>query len=289
MQTLIFQSLVMGILQGSIYSLIAMGLSLIFGVMKIINFAHGEFLMVSMYASFFLFTFFNIDPYLSIVFTIPFLFAFGALIYWFLIKPILKAPESSQILLTVGIGLILQNLALSLFSLDYRTISLDYAQIKFTLAGAVIGLPYLIAFIISGLVALTLFYVMGETEFGRQIRAAAEDPDAASLVGINVKRVFTLSFGLGIASLAVAGGVLVPLYYTSPEVGALFSLRAFVIVVLGGMGNMTGAFWGGLIIGLVEALGSIIMPGSLAPILTFIVFIALLALRPQGLFGGAKL
>lgn len=289
MSTLIFQTILMGVLQGSIYALIAMGLSLIFGVMKIINFAHGEFLMISMYATFFFFTLFGVNPYISAIATIPILFVFGAVIYWLLIKPILKAQETSQILMTVGVGMVLQNLALSLFSPDYRTISLSYAQSKLTIGDAVIGLPYLIAFIISALTALALFYIMGKTEFGRQIRAASEDRDAASLVGINVNRVFTLSFGLGTACLAVAGTTLVPIYYTSPDVGTLFTLRAFVIVVLGGMGNVMGAFWGGLLIGLIEALGGIIMPGSLAPILTFIVFIALLAFRPQGLLGGAKL
>lgn len=278
------QSAIMGVLQGSIYGLIALGLTLIFGVMKIINFAHGQTLMIAMYLTFFLTTILNVNPYFSIIITVPIMFIFGILLFKGLIQHVLKAEESNQILLTVGIGLVLQNLALMFFSADFRTISNDMTRKAFYFLDMSISYPHVIGFLISAITTIILFWILNRTRLGRQIRSASENEEAAQLVGINVKKIYSISFAIGISCLAISAATLVPIYYTAPDVGTLFTLKAFVIVVLGGLGNFVGALVGGIIIGVVEALGATVIPGSLAPILSFIVFIFILLFRPQGLF-----
>jgi len=282
---LLFQAVVYGLIMGSIYALTASGLTFILGVLKIINLSHGEFLMLAMYSAYYLFTGFGIDPFLSIFITTPLLFFFGGFIFYFFIRPVLKSPVINQVLLTVGISIFLQNLALYLFTPDFRTLDLSYSQKTIHMAKLAIGVPHLIAFVVSMSVTACFYWLLKSTDLGRSIRAAAQNREAAILFGINVDRIYLISFSIGAACLGVAGPLLSTFYYVTPGVGAPFLMTAFVVVILGGMGNFLGAFFGGLLIGLTESVGAIFMPGSLSPIVTFIVLIIVLLLKPEGLFG----
>jgi branched-chain amino acid transport system permease protein len=283
--TALLQAIITGLVMGGIYALVAAGLTLVFGVMRIINVAHGEFLMIAMYGSYFMHSLLGLDPYVSIVIVLPIHFLIGTGYCRLLIFPILSAPEINQVLLTVGVSIFLQNFALLLFTGDFRTILLHYSAIKIPIGPAVMDLPQLIAFLGSVAVTTFLFWLVKFTDLGRWMRAAAQNREAAILSGVDVRGVYLFTFGLGTASVGVAGSLLSGIYYITPDVGWLFLLTAFVVVVLGGMGNFVGALLGGFIIALTEAVGSLFMPIALAPILKFIIFIALLLFRPEGLFG----
>ncbi|MFN8490578.1 MAG: branched-chain amino acid ABC transporter permease [Caldilineaceae bacterium] len=285
---LLAQALVTGILIGGVFALISVGLSLIWGVMRIVNFAHGEFLMVAMYIAYLLAAKAGWDPYLTILITAPALFLLGALIFQTTIRPILTHPSMNQIMLTVGISLILQNLALAIFNADVQTIRTRYTPMIFTLGPAIVRVSQLIAFLGSALAAGLLYWFLQKTDTGRAIRAASQNRDAAVLMGINVERTYLIAFGIGSACLGVAASLITPFYPTSPTVGNFFGLIAYVVVVLGGLGNFPGALIAGLFIGLTENLGAALLPGSLARVLTFGIFILVLLVRPQGLFGGRQ-
>jgi branched-chain amino acid transport system permease protein len=265
--------------------LISIGLTLIWGVMKIINFAHGEFLMIGLYIAYFLVARGGLDPYLTILITTPALFLIGVAIFQVTIKPILRDPPMNQIMLTLGISLILQNLALVIFRADVLSVQTRYQQHVYLLFGGrvVVGLPELIAFGGSIVATLALYYLLRTTDMGRSIRASAQNPHAATLMGIDVRWTYLLAFGLGSASLGIAASLLMPMYYVAPTVGLFLGLIAFVVVVLGGMGNFLGAFIGGLIIGLTENVGAAVLTGSLSRVLTFVVFALFLLFKPQGI------
>jgi len=284
---LLFQAIIYGLIVGSIYALISSGLTFILGVLKIINLAHGEFLMLAMYFAYYLFTGFKLDPFLSIFLVTPLLFFFGAFIFYLFIKPILKSPVINQVLLTIGISIFLQNLALYLFTPDFRTLDLSYSQKTISMGKLPIGVPQFIAFIVSISITLSFYWFLKSTDLGRSIRAAAQNREAAILFGINVDRIYLISFSIGAACLGVAGPLLATFHYVTPTVGLNFLMTAFVVVILGGMGNFLGAFFGGLIIGLTESIGAIFIPGpgSLSPIVTFIFLIVILLYKPEGLFG----
>ena len=285
---LLAQALVTGILIGGVFALLSVGLTLIWGVMRIINFAHGEFLMVGMYIVYFLVAKGGWDPYVTLLISAPALFVVGVAIFRLTIQPILSDPSMNQIMLTLGLSLILQNLALVLFSADPLIVQTTYSRVTFSLGPAVVRVPQLIAFGGSGVAAVLLYWFLQRTDAGRAIRAASQNREAAVLMGIDVQRTYLLAFGIGSACLGVAASLMVPFYYTSPTVGLWFGLVSFVVVVLGGMGNFIGALVGGLIIGLTEAFGAAILPGSLSRVFTFAIFILALLFRPQGLFGGSK-
>ena len=285
---LLTQALVTGILIGGVFALLAVGLTLIWGVMRIINFAHGEFLMIGMYIVYFLVAKQGWDPYVTLLVSVPALFVVGAGIFRLTIQPILAHPSMNQIMLTLGLSLILQNLALVLFRADPLIAQTAYSRITFSLGPAIVRVTQLIAFGGSGLAAVLLYWFLQKTDAGRAIRAASQNREAAVLMGIDVQRTYLLAFGIGSACLGVAASLMVPFYYTSPTVGLWFGLVSFVVVVLGGMGNFMGALVGGLIIGLTEAFGAAILPGSLSRVFTFAIFILALLFRPQGLFGGGR-
>lgn len=285
---LLAQAVVTGLLIGGIFALISVGLTLIWGVMRIINFAHGEFLMIGMYIAFFLTSNLGWDPYWTMVITAPMLFLIGIIIFRITIRPILKDPPMNQIMLTVGLVLILQNLALLFFKADVRVVSTAYTRLNIMLGPVVVRGSQLIAFIGSALAAFALYWFLQRTDTGRAIRAAAQNRDAAALVGVNVRNTYLLAFGVGSASLGIAASLMISFYYVSPTVGAFFGLIAFVVVVLGGMGNFLGALVAGLIIGLTESVGAALLPGSLSRVLTFGIFIVVLLFRPQGIFGGRQ-
>lgn len=286
---LIAQAVVSGLLFGAVYALVAAGLTLILGVMRIFNIAHGEFLMVGMYATFFLNSQLGLDPYLALPVVTLTLFAFGCVMFLLFIKPVLAQSETTQVLLTIGVSIFLQNAALYFFKADTRGVRVPYANIHFTVGPVVASLTELVAFAGSLIVSIGLFVILRRTEFGRSLRAASQNRDAAMLSGINVSTIYLLAFGIGTALLGVTASLLLPLYYVSPNIGTLFLLLAFVVVVLGGMGNFVGALVGGLIIGVTQSVGASFMPGSLASVLTFSLLVLLLLFRPQGIFGRGRI
>jgi branched-chain amino acid transport system permease protein len=279
------QVAVSGLLLGGLYSLIAVGLTLVFGVVRIINFAHGELLMVAMYLTWVLHHYAGMDPYLSVLIVAPVLFLTGMLVQRVFIQPILGSPASMKIFVTVGLSIALQNLALMIFRGDFRTIQTAYSTTVLNVGGLSLSLPRLIAFGVALLLATGFFLFLKYTFTGKALRALAEDREAAALMGIPVKRLFLLAFGLGTGLVGVAGAMLMPIFYAFPTVGHLFGLTAFVVVVLGGMGSMQGAMVGGLIIGVVESFSGVYIAPALKEAVYFSLFILVLLVRPQGLFG----
>ncbi len=295
-QTVFAQAVVSGLLIGGVYSLVAMGLSLVFGVLDIINFAHGALMTIAIYVSYLLFLNQGVDPYLSLFITIPLMFILGVGIQRFAINPVMDAPIHNQLLLTLGIAIIIENLALVFFTGTPRSIELSYARNEFDLGpitldfpvkvfGAVVTLPKLIAFIMALLLAALLYLLIKRTQLGAAIRAAAQEPEGAELVGIDVRRIYTITFGIGAACVGAAGALVIPFLFVSPTAGATFNIIAFIVVVLGGMGSIPGALVGGLVIGLTQEMTQLFVSGSSKLLGVFVVFLAVLLFRPEGLFG----
>jgi branched-chain amino acid transport system permease protein len=293
------QAIVTGFLIGGVYGLVALGLTLIFGVLDIINFAHGALLTVGMYLSFTMFESYGIDPYVSILIAMPALFLAGLLIHRLIIHPARNAPASNQLLLTLGLALFLENLMLVLFSATPRSVRLDYGRgltaigplaIDFPIRiwGTTITLPKLAAFIFAIILAVLLYLLLTRTDLGKAIRATAQDKEGARLVGINIERINMVTFGIGAACVGAAAALVLPFLAVDPLVGNTFNITAFVIVVLGGMGSVPGALLGGLVIGLTQEMGVVFAPSSTKLLGVFVVFILVLMLRPQGLLGGKR-
>ncbi len=286
MSVVYLQALISGLLIGGVFSLISVGLTLTFGVMKIKNFAHGDFLIVGMYFVFFCHVLLGLDPYLGALLGAPLFFLVGWIIQSQLIRPILYAPETIKILITVGISLVLQNLATFLFSPDFQTVKVSYGTDTIDFLGARISITRLIATLLAVLVVVALYQFLMKSSIGRAIRACAEDGDGARAVGINVDKVYKIALGISTLCVCIAGAMMTPFFYISPTVGISFTLTAFVVVVLGGLGNLKGALVGGFIIGLVESFGEILMPeAAMKQIATFTIFTIILLFRPSGLFG----
>ncbi len=284
----ILQAAINGLLIGGVYSLVAVGLNLIFGVMRIVNFAHGALMMVGMYTAYWSVTLLSINPYVSLLIVIPVMFALGALIQNFLINPIISAPEHNQLLLTLGVSLFLENLALFLWSPDYRIMATPFSSVNYFIGDISLSLVRILAFGVAMLCSAILYLILARTDLGKAIRAASEEREGAVLMGINVRRIYFFSFGLGAACAGVAGATITPFFPVYPHVGGLFVITAFVVVVLGGMGSFGGAFAGGLIIGVAESIGAIFLPGSMKTIVSFAIFILILLFKPTGIFGGRR-
>jgi branched-chain amino acid transport system permease protein len=286
--TVFVQSVLSGILVGGVYALIGIGLTMIFGVMRVTNFAHGELLMVGMYLTWLVFTYLHIDPFLSIVLVGPALFLWGALLQKVVINRVLGALPQNQILLTIGLGLIMSNSVMLLFTSDYRILTTTYSSSSYDLAGISISEPLLYAFIITVVITAALYWFLLKTDTGQAIRATAQDRDAAQLMGINVRRMSVLAFGIGSALAGAAGALISPTYYIFPQVGGAFTLKAFVIVVLGGMGSVVGATLGGIIVGVTESLSAVYVASGLKELVVFVLFLALLLFKPAGLLGKTR-
>lgn len=281
----VLQSLLDGLLIGGVYSLVAIGLTLIFGVMRIVNFAHGALMMLGMYTTYWSFTLLHIDPYLSIFITIPVLFVIGACFQKFLITRIIDAPEHNQLLLTLGVSLFLENLIVFIWSPNYRVTRTSYEFVYFYLGEISISLQRLLAFATTMIVAIVIYLLLTRTDLGKAIRAASEEPRGALLMGINVKRIYWITFGIGAACAGVAGSATAPFFPAYPTVGGIFVITAFMVVVLGGMGSILGAVVGGLIIGVADSIGGMLFPGAMKSLISFVLFIMILLFKPTGLFG----
>jgi branched-chain amino acid transport system permease protein len=279
------QTVASGILTGGVYAMVGIGLSLIFGVMRIVNFAHGEFMAVGMYIAFALFRAFHIDPYLSLLAVAPAGFLLGAFVERVLLAPIQNAAEHSLILMTVGIGLILSNALLLIFGAHPETIYTSYSTRTVRIAAITLSVPLLVSFALTVIVVAGLFLILTRTDLGRAIRAAAQNRDAAELQGVDTRFVQTAVFGIGIVLSMAAGVLLLPALYVFPTVGGIFTLKAFVVTVLGGMGSIVGAIWGGLLLGIVESVGAGLGATGYRDAFGLVAFLLVMLIRPQGLFG----
>lgn len=287
------QTIIQGFLLGGLYALLGIGMTIIMGVMKIINLAHGELMMVAMYIAFVLYSVFHIDPYLSVVVAAPALFLLGVGIQKYLINPVLKVdsilPEN-QVILTVGIGMVLANVATIIFKSDYRQTPVEYSTKAWYLTDfwqnspveLSLSFPWTVSFVIAVLITAGLWFFLTKTDTGKSIRATAQDRDAAILMGVNVDRMRMITFGLGSALVGAAGCLFIPIYYIYPDIGGQFTLIAFVITILGGLGSTVGAIIGGLILGLFESLTATYIGMGWAPVGRFMIFVAALIFLPGG-------
>ncbi|MBV8746336.1 MAG: branched-chain amino acid ABC transporter permease [Xanthobacteraceae bacterium] len=282
----IAQAVVNGLLIGGIYALVSIGVSLIFGVVKIVNFAQGEFVMIGMYISFFLATNFGIDPLVSLAVSMPTLFVIGVLFQHFLIRRVLGLGDMPQIFLTFAVSLLLLNLALLLFTANYRTVETSYSDTAIQIGGIYVAQAKLIAFVVAMLLSALLWLFLRTTDLGKAMRAAAQNRDVAMLMGINPDRVFCVAVGVALALAGAAGSLLMPFYPAYPMVGQVFVLMAFVAVVLGTLGNISGALIASLMMGVAESLGIQFVGADSGLIVVFAMLLLTLALRPSGLFGG---
>jgi branched-chain amino acid transport system permease protein len=283
------QAVLNGLLTGSLYALIGMGMALIFGVMHIVNFAHGTFLMLGMYATYVLYDRLGINPYIGFVFAAVVLFVIGVAIYQLLLRRIAERSEFMSILLTLGISLIFIGAVLLAFGADYRQVNIPLLGVNLRAGPISINAPWLLSFAITVALAFGMFWVVMRTRFGRALRAITQNRYAASLMGIDVRRIQALAFGLGLAAVGVAGGLLLPVFYAYPDVGHQFTLRSFLMVVLGGMGSIEGAAIAGVVLGVIESLVSLYWGNEWALAVDFVIFLLVLSLRPNGLFGSQRI
>jgi branched-chain amino acid transport system permease protein len=280
------QAVVNGLLIGGIYALVSIGVTLIFGVVRIVNFAQGEFLMIGMYMSYFLATQAHIDPLLSLAIVMPAMFLIGVVFQATLIRRVLALGDMPQIFLTFALSVLLMNVALLLFTANYRTVQTPYTEASFQLGGVYISVAKLIAFVLAMAFSGALGLFLRGTDLGKAMRAAAQNRDVAKLMGINTDRVFAVATGLALALAGAAGALLMPFYPVYPTVGQVFVLMAFVAVVLGTLGNVTGALIAGLMMGVAESLGIQFVGADSGLIVVFVMLLLTLAIRPSGLFGG---
>ena len=280
--------MVNGILTGSLYAMIGIGLTIIFGVMRIINMAHGDMVMLGMYGAFWAHAAWKVDPFLSILIWVPGAFILGMFIYRFLLRKIVPGGELNTLLYTAGLSLFIANLALLIWTGDYRTIKLPYAIMPLRPLGIAVPIPLAIAFGMAILVTAALYWLLMRTDTGRAIRATSQEPEASALMGVDVDRITIVTFALGTALACGAGVLLAPSLYLYPTVGEILVAKCFVIVVLGGLGSIPGAIAGGVLLGVVESLGAVYVSVPYKDGIGFVIFLLVLLFRPSGLFGVGK-
>jgi branched-chain amino acid transport system permease protein len=276
-----------GVLVGLVYALVAVGLTLIFGVMDIVNFAHGEFLMLGMYSSFWMWALWAFDPIATLPLTALLLFAFGAFIYRSVIRRITSAPMLSQIFTTFGLMILLRGIAQFLWKPDFRSASSRIASGQIAIFGLHFGMPQIIAAIGAVLTTVAVWWFLRYTRAGAALEATAADKEAAALMGIDAQRMFALAWGIGAACAGIAGALLSTYLPVFPEAGANFILIAFVLVALGGFGSVTGALWAGILVGIVEVAGGYLVGPAYKMVLVLSLYLVVMWLRPQGLLGRA--
>ena len=283
------QATVSGLLIGGVYALIALGLNIVFGTMRVINFAQGALLMAGMFMTYWLWALGGVHPYLSPLVTVPVLFGLGYLIQRAIVSPLLareRAREPMSVLLaTLGLALVLENVALLFFSADFKTVQTDVSLATFKLGSIIVSVPRLVGLGAMALTCLGLYLFFTRTDLGRAVRATGQDREAARLMGINDFRIYGIAYALSAALMGVAAAVLVPFFYVHPGVGTSFLLKVFVIVVLGGLGSMPGAAVGGILVGMIEGIVALYVQAAVAQIVLFGVFVAILLARPSGLLG----
>jgi branched-chain amino acid transport system permease protein len=282
---IIVQAIVSGLLMGLIYALIAAGLSLIFGLMEIVNFAHGEHLMLSMFSSFWLWSLFGLDPIVSLPFTVALMAACGVLTHYLLIRFILKAKMLIQICATFGLSIFLRSLAQFFWTPDFRNVDQPLLEGRIEIEGIFIGQPQFFAGGVCLLAFLALYLFVSRTETGLALQATAQDREAAEILGIPSDRMFALGWGIGLGCVGIAGAMMSNYFFIFTDVGVNFALFAFVAVALGGFGSVIGCLYAGIIIGLVESLGGLLIDPSFKLLYVFAIYLLVVAWRPQGLFG----
>ncbi|MCD6238434.1 MAG: branched-chain amino acid ABC transporter permease [Thermotogae bacterium] len=282
----ILQAIVNGILLGGIYSLIATGLSLIWGVMRIINWAHGAMVMLAMYLTFFAYSILGLDPILSLPLVAAIMFIVGYILQIVLVERTLNSPWISRLCATFGLMMLLESLALVLWSSNWRTVSVPYRNWAFHIGNVSIPFTHFLAFSLALLMALALYFFLNRTEAGKAIKATAQDREAASLMGININKIYRVTFGIGLALTGVAGSSLMTFYYVFPKVGFPFALTAYMICVLGGLGRLNGAILGGLIIGVAQTVSAYLISPEYKMVVSFLIFLGVLYFKPGGMFGG---
>nr|WP_236598733.1 branched-chain amino acid ABC transporter permease [Ramlibacter monticola] len=280
-----FAAVLNGLTTGAVYALVALGLTLIYGVLHIVNFAHGAALMMALYGVYYLKQALGLDPYLALLPMVAVMFVAGYALQRCIVNHASHGKDENILLVTLGLSIVLENVALLAFRSDTRTIDTPYTLDTVAIGPAAIAVPKVVAFFGALVASALLLWIVRRTDLGRAIRAVAKERQGARLVGIDVDHVYAMSFGIGLGCLGAAACFLLPAYYVNPQVGNGFVLVAFTIVVLGGMGSFAGALLGGLLIGVVESLGGLWFGESLGQIGIFLLFIAVLLFRPQGLFG----
>jgi branched-chain amino acid transport system permease protein len=278
------QTLVAGVLKGGLYALIGIGMTLIMGVMGIINLAHGQLMMVAMYITYVLHLA-GVDPYLSLCVAMPALFLLGAVIQRFLLNPLLKVdtilPEN-QVLMTVGIGMVLTEVVRFIFKSDYKSVTTGYSNATFFLGNISFSMALVISFVIAIAFTVAMFFFLIRTDIGRSIRATAQDKDAAVLMGVNTGRITILTFGIGSGLVAASGSLLAPVFYVFPDIGGPFTAKAFIIAILGGLGSTVGAIFGGVTLGLAESFGATYISMDYESIIGMTIFVLVLLFLPGG-------
>lgn len=283
--SIVIEAVLNGVLTGSIYALIALGLTLVYGVLHIINFSHGAILAASMFLVLSLNQHFNLDPYIQLPIIVPALFIVGYVIQRFLIGPGSHGRDENILIITLGLSIVIENVLLAIFRSDVRSLSSDYSFDVFEFGPFIFSQARVFGLFASVLTAALLWVFLAKTNTGKAIRAVSKEKLGASLVGVNVKHIYAVTFGIGCACLAVSASLLLPTFYVYPSIGSAFVLVAFTVVVLGGMGSIVGALVGGIFIGIVESLCGLFLGESLGQIGIFITFILVLLFKPTGFFG----
>lgn len=282
--TMVVQVIVSGLLVGGLYALVALGLSLVFGVMRVINVAHGTLLMLGAYVTYWLFALAGMNPFVSLLISVPVLFVVGVVLQRLFVFRVVCAPELSSLLLTFGMSIVIANLAMLAWSADYR--SVEFLTGSFVLGDIAVSKPRFVSFLVALAITSLAFFFLHRTRIGKAIRATSQHREMAQVCGINVRRIDLITFGLG-AALAGAGGSLVSVMFAVyPEMGQVYVFKSFLVIVLGGAGNYPGAFFGGLLLGMVEGLASLFLTAQLSEVIAYVLLVVVLLLRPQGLLGG---
>jgi branched-chain amino acid transport system permease protein len=285
MDTVLLQALINGILLGGVYAAYSAGFSLIFGVMGVVNLAHGELIMLGAFTSYWMFVFFHMDPYFSLPFAMVFLFVIGYLLQKYIINRVIERPHIMSYILTFGIHLMVSNLALKLWSHDFRSITTSYSGANAAFWGLNVPYSRFITFSLALIIIAALWFFLTKTETGRAIRATSMDKEVARLMGVNTREIYAVTFGVGAAITGLAGASLSPFVIIFPEMGLSYTIIAFCVVVLGGMGYIPGALWGGIILGLAQSLAATYLSAGISVAITFLILFFMLIFRPAGIVG----